>query len=815
METVTTAQAYSILGVIDGAILSKTGAITVAYSLVNPEPYTLSEDALEGRHDAFIRALKLPDGTYFHKQDVFLKRVYDGRNIKGSSFIQTAERQHFHGREYLEHHCIISFTLPGLETLEKAYAANPFAYKESLVSKDKESLEKFLDAVEGAVTVINNIQGNKVTSLNDDELKYYIYNFVNGWRPEEGLKEINFSNKLQIGDIQGAFFAICDENYLPESIPITVRDETLSSKSNASLSTSYLEKIGVHLLCDHVYNQIIYFEGDSKLKGELDMRVDSFARAFDMGGKINATYKKLVECRDAVHADQAILCRAHFSLMIFDEDPEGLKKAKDTVREALRLRDLSYYEPGWEGLRDIFIGTIIGRENKLSRSYYFLTELAVALTLFINYSIFRSDQEGILFNDRIYQVPLRLDIWGGGKVGRLPARNGIIIASTGSGKTSASLNIVQQFIEDRVKSIIIEFGNSFEALTRLYPERSAHIQYDGKTPLGINPFYIKDRAELTSDKLLTITYLVMKFWRIKEIREDMKQFVSLTKVLQDYYEQREAGHSFQDFYNFIDKEYEAILKRKDIPAEYFDVKSFRHVCSQFTPGGIYEHVVSGTGATEDTMRGKDFIVFELTKIKKDPFLASIIMTIIFETIESKILSNRSERGVLMLDEYAETALMRDMFSGDDIHGAVAFFYQKVRKENGAIYTIIQSPVQLPAGHYTDGIIANTQILYVLPTTEVVYDSTIEIFHIKNQAHINLMKSIDNDFFGKRPHSEIFIRFQDRYATTVRLELSKEKYYAFQTEGEIWQYLTDQYRLSGNMEVSITELIKSKAHEKRV
>lgn len=35
-------------------------------------------------------------------------------------------------------------------------------------------------------------------------------------------------------------------------------------------------------------------------------------------------------------------------------------------------------------------------------------------------------------------------------------------------------------------------------------------------------------------------------------------------------------------------------------------------------------------------------------------------------------------------------------------------------------TIIQSPVQLPDNEYTKGIIANTQILYVLEGNEGVY-----------------------------------------------------------------------------------------------
>ena len=40
--------------------------------------------------------------------------------------------------------------------------------------------------------------------------------------------------------------------------------------------------------------------------------------------------------------------------------------------------------------------------------------------------------------------------------------------------------------------------------------------------------------------------------------------------------------------------------------------------------------------------------------------------------------------------------------GEDIsiHSAVAFCYQKIRKENGAVMTIVQSPDQLPDDEFT-------------------------------------------------------------------------------------------------------------------
>ena len=102
----------------------------------------------------------------------------------------------------------------------------------------------------------------------------------------------------------------------------------------------------------------------------------------------------------------------------------------------------------------------------------------------------------------------------------------------------------------------------------------------------------------------------------------------------------------------------------------------------------------------------------------------------------------------------------------------------------------------------------------LPANEIVYDQTVEAFHIKNRSHVNLMKSIRNDFSGVRPYSEIFIRFMDSYATVVRLELSPEKLLAFQTDGEKWNKLQEIYKEAGSMETAIEKYkqLKQKSYE---
>ena len=703
----------------------------------------------------------------------------------------------------------MSFTLSGLQSLEKAYQANPLAYSEKLAKADRDRLAEFLESVESAVSIIRNIRSTQIRPLNVAEVKQHLFRYVNGFHDDEGQRDIQCSDMIRIGQKKGIFFAVCDERYLPDRMKVYVTDSTLQ-EANSQLYMSMLERIGVHVPCSHVVNQIWKFAGGS-YREELAERVKLFGRYREFDKAIKSRYDGLASYEQEIINEENVLCKTHLNVLLLEDDETILNRQTEQVKMIFTNAGFKYYIPSYEGLYNIFIGSIIGRENNLNPDYLFLSDLHSSLCMGINYSTFRSDKEGILFNERLYQTPIRKDVWDADKK-RIPARNMIIVASTGGGKSVTSLNIIQQNIEQNYKQIVVEFGKSFYQLSQLYPDRSLHIDYDGSSPLGINPFYTAGKQP-DNEKIKTLVNLVLKFWRSKAIMEDTKQVVSLTKIICRYYEDIPDGHCFPDFYRYVQREGKKLYECLNILPEYFDIDSFLHVCSEFMPGGFYENVCKPS-PLENDMQNRDFIVFELTKIKKDPFLISVIMTILFDTIENKILSDRSVRGMLIFDEYAESQSIKDTFSGADIHSTVAFCYQKLRKENGAVGTIVQSLAQLPDNEYTKGIIANTQLLYVLPANEIVYDQTVEAFHIKNRSHVNLMKSIRNDFSGVRPYSEIFIRFMDSYATVVRLELSPEKLLAFQTDGEKWNKLQEIYKEAGNMETAIEKYkqLKQKSYE---
>lgn len=798
-----TDEAYSILDIINedyGVILTKGGNVCMSFLMEEPECYSLSREDIDARDKMFKEAFRfLPEGCYIHKQDIYLKRTYSPSPSR-RSFLDMADARHFEGRPYIHHTCVLNFVLCGLKSLEPAYQISPLAYKENLHKEDNEKLSDFLEAVDNCTGILKNLRDTRLTPMNGTDMRNLISGYSNLFADTGSVTDIHIDNELHAGKMNARYYCVCDETMFPEnSISSYVRDGSLPM-SNSDLYHPLLEGLGMYLPYNHIINQVIYFEGNDKLRAKIARNIDIYGSNSSMSKSIKVQFDKLDKLQEEILEENETLVRTFFSICIFDESQAVLEKVEKSVKETLNINQFRYYIPGYENLGRIHFSCVPGQISCMPGQYLILTTLPIAICLFLQCSGYRNDDEGIYVHDRMYQIPLRKDIWDAGKK-RVNARNGMIIAGTGGGKSAFTLNFTQQLIEQDYTCIVVEFGKSFSQLCRLYPDVSLHVDYDGKTPLGINPFDLQGK-ELDNNDLEMLSGIIQRYWKHMFTKDESEKEVALTRFIQDYYEHVPKGHSFEDFYHYVDGNYKTILERKNVAGKYFDLESFKLNCGEFLPGQRYENVCKDT---KIDFSGKKFIVFELTQIKQDRFLSNFVMSMIFTIIQKKLLSDRSKRGVLIFDEYAETAQMVDTATGTGVHSSVAFCYQKIRKENGAVYTIVQTPEQLPDDENTKNIISNTDMLFVLPTKEVIYQSIIDRFKLTRDYQIALMKSMRNNFSGPRPYSECFMRMGENYATVTRLEFSREKYLAFQTEGEIWSELEDKARRM-SMQDAIMEYI---------
>ena len=145
-----------------GMVIGKNGSLTYVVRLSSPEVYSLYKDELATRHAVFVQAFShMPDNSWVHKQDIFRSLPFQSTGV-GMSYLAKSDQEHFSGRKYLKHSCMIAFTLAGIQSLSSAYVKNIFSFKENLSGEDSERLDEFLSAVEFAINNLSALRNTRI-----------------------------------------------------------------------------------------------------------------------------------------------------------------------------------------------------------------------------------------------------------------------------------------------------------------------------------------------------------------------------------------------------------------------------------------------------------------------------------------------------------------------------------------------------------------------------------------------------------------------------------------------------------------------------
>ena len=177
-----------------------------------------------------------------------------------------------------------------------------------------------------------------------------------------------------------------------------------------------------------------------------------------------------------------------------------------------------------------------------------------------------------------------------------------------------------------------------------------------------------------------------------------------------------------------------------------------------------------------------------------------MLKLIKSAIQRSIWKNRAEKGIILFDEFAKQLKFENVLE------SVEFYYQAIRKQNGAIGIILQSINQLPGNTTSASILENTQVIYSL-NNEKGYDELVRRLHLSSHD-LNQLKSIKNKLSGQRKYTEIFIKI-GKESNIFRLEVPPEVYAAYLTDGAENAVIMDNFKLSGDMEEAIKGFVNAK------
>lgn len=783
------------------------GVFAIAYHIDLPAKYSMGEDDLESVNEFWIKAFKyLPTNTIVFKQDVYMQNKLNTHSWSSNNFLQKATKDYYHNLSYLEHKTFLFFVNPSFETFFNDKLQNPFKRltKKKFTQYD-DKINSFIDSVESSVSFLNSQKLNsgtafKVYPFSFDETKNYEDFFFNGFNENVITDRIFEKDHIQIGDKFLSTVCMNDEKQFPESISSYKLDKDFST-AQYKFFQSNGDIFGFDLNFDHVYNQIIFIDDSKKHTRDLEKRNEQLEKSqkFSNENKIGFEQTKTI-IEDVINENDNIqIIRGHNNIMALASNLEELKLRTNSIIQKCRELDIKAYLPISNYLNATFNYSFPLFSQYFSNSQTYRASLDLGVSFFNNTTNFKSDKEGILFNSRFNNnTPVRLDTWDENKK-YMNARNFFIIAPTGYGKSFLANHVFRNFYEqNNSKIVIIDLGGSYKKLSALYGD-TAYITYKEGDSLGINPFIID--GDITSKKIEELALFIQTHYR-RDQQASQREATALKKIIECYFLTKKSNsdnyYSFLNFVDFVDNKKETILAELDIDNEYFDLKEFLFLISDFRKGGLYDFLYREDENTIiQSLSNKRIVVFELDEIKDNELLLTIMLQLIGITIEEIVWQDKSTRGYIFFDEFAKQLKFEGILS------KVEYFFQAVRKQNSAIGIVLQAITQLPENTTARSIIENTQMLYVLNAKD--YREIQKRFHLSEHAY-NELCSIQSNFSAERPFSETWI-LRGAVHGVFRLETPKEVFWAYQTDGHKNQQLINYYEECGDMEKAINMMIE--------
>ncbi|WP_034888771.1 TraG family conjugative transposon ATPase [Gillisia sp. Hel_I_29] len=777
----------------ENILFANNGNVILCYEANLPEIYSLSEKDFEDMHGAWFQALKsLPVGTVVHKQDIYLKKSYTSEELPNTTFLEKATHKHFKGRGHIEHNCYLFFILTKNKALNNPKYVNPFRkISKGIVQEMDDTIKSFVNSVSDSASFINNSRKVSLTPLKEKEIVGLTETYFNGFNVGFDTDILLDKKSVNIGENHFDALAINSELCFGESVQSSKTNEKFTS-DDFVFHQGFIDGLGLTLNENHIVNQILYLDDKHKWRKLLNKKIEELSKSSNFGSQNKVVLGKIQHILDQINADDnARIIRGHLNIVYWAKEAKDLDKITSKIKTEFKELDIIPYYPRGEERKNYILNSYCCFSPNFSNDDLYVTDLKHALCLFINNTNYKSDATGIIFNDREHNIPVLKDVWDERKK-RIKARNFAIFAPTGEGKSFLANNILRQYFESGVRLVIIDLGGSYTKFAKLYPKQYSVLRYESGKNLGINPFYISNQNDLTPERLEDLSVFIFELFA-SDLKVTKAQSVSVKKILRHYYDSTSESHSLEGFYNFIESNQNDLLDTLKIHPDYFNVTNFLHVMSEYVGDGLYSFLFEVSEDQTYKIEDKRLIVFELDEVKDNKEILSVMLKLIKSAIQRTIWKNRAEKGIILFDEFAKQLKFENVLE------SVEFYYQAIRKQNGAIGIILQSINQLPNNSTSASILENTQVIYSL-NNEKGYA---ELAHRLNLSghDLNQLKSIKNNLSGPRKYTEMFIKI-GKESNIFRLEVPKEVYAAYLTDGEENEAIMAIYKRTQNMEQSI-------------
>jgi len=818
---------FPLLAVEDNCIISKEADITACFRVALPELFTVASAEYEAMHSAWHKAVKtLPDHTVVHKQDWYLKEDYAGDIMgEGLSFLGRSYQQHFNERPFLNHYCYLFLTKTTKERMRQQSNFSSLC-KGVLIPKeirDKEALQRFMEAVAQFERIINDSGLLKLERLTEAELlggegckglleQYFSLSSAEG----EPLQDIGLgAEEVRVGNKRMCLHTLSDTDDLPGVVGADTRYEKLST-DRSDCRLSFAAPVGLLLGCNHIYNQYLFLDNsvENLRKFEKSARnMHSLAR-YSRSNQINKEW--IERYLNEAHSYGLPSIRAHFNIMAWSDDAHELKQIRNDTGSAMALMECKPRHNTTDAAT-LYWAAMPGNAGDFPAEESFYTFMGPALCFFAGETNYRNSVSpfGIKMADRLSGNPIHLDISDlPMKRGIITNRNKFILGPSGSGKSFFTNHMVRQYYEQGAHVLLVDTGNSYQGLCGLVHSRTkgedgVYFTYTEDNPIAFNPFYTDDGV-FDIEKRESIKTLVLTLWKRDDEPPTRAEEVALSNAVSGYIETIRQGQppSFNGFYDYLSTDYAKVLTEKKVREKDFDLAGFLNVLEPYYKGGEYDYLLNSEKQLD--LLSKRFIVFEIDAIKDHKILFPIV-TIIMEVFINKMRRLKGVRKLILIEEAWKAIAKEGMAE------YIKYLFKTVRKFFGEaivvtqeVDDIIQSPI------VKESIINNSDCKILLDQRKYMnkFDDIQAMLGLTDKEKAQVLSiNLNND--PARIYKEVWIGLGGTQSAVYATEVSMEEYLAYTTEEtEKMEVMQAASELGGNVELAIRRIAARRREQQK-
>lgn len=728
-----------------GVIYTKTGEYSAVLKVENPvQKYCANIDAYYEFTQLFTAiAQTLGEGYALHKQDIFVKKSFEGMNGEEREFLSSSYFRYFNGRPYTDSECYLTIT-------QESKKGSLFSYDSKKWRDFLVKIRKVHDQLRDAGVQIKFLGKQEVSDYAD---RYFAMNFR-----DKVVSMTNFKvddECISMGDRRCKVYSLVDVDSV--SLPSVIRPHMNVEVNNSSMPMDLVSAVSSIPNAEAVvYNQMIFIPNQKRELALLDKKKNRHASMPNPGNQMAVEDIKRVQ--EVVARESKQMVYTHYNLVVAISAKTDIHKCTNHLENSFSRMGLHISKRAYNQL-ELFVNSFPGNCYSMNPEYdRFLTLGDAATCLMYKERILHSEKTPlkIYYTDR-QGVPVAIDITGKEGAEKLTDNsNFFCLGPSGSGKSFHMNSVVRQLHEQGTDVVMVDTGNSYEGLCEYVGGK--YISYTEERPITMNPFRI-NRQELNVEKTGFLKNLVLLIWKgsqgtvsktedrlIEQViteyydtyfnkfngftppqREDLRKSLlidernkggnrseneaelnaRIEKVIDEIERRRKElkveSLSFNTFYEFSVQRIPDICNENSILG--IDFSTYRYMMKDFYRGGNHEKTLNEN--MDSSLFDETFIVFEIDSIKDDPLLFPLVTLIIMDVFLQKMRIKKN-RKVLVIEE-AWKAIASPLMAE-----YIKFMYKTARKFWASVGVVTQEIQDIIGSEIVkEAIINNSDVVMLL------------------------------------------------------------------------------------------------------